>query len=41
MQKTVNTSIRITKTLRNKLKQPQYKLKQTRYKIYPKEIVTI
>ena len=30
-----------THTLQNKLKQPQYKLKQTLYKIYPNETVTI
>ena len=49
VQNTVNTSIHITKTpthtytptLQNKLNQPQYKLKQTQYKIYPNEIVTV
>jgi hypothetical protein len=30
-----------THTLQNNIKPPQYKLKQTQYKIYPKEIVTI
>jgi hypothetical protein len=48
-QHAVNTSARITTTpthththtLQNNLKQPEYKLKQTQYKIYPKEIVTI
>jgi len=30
-----------THTLQNKLKQPQYKLQQTMYKIYPNEIATI
>jgi len=28
-------------TLQNKLKQPQYKLKRTHYKVYPIEVVTI
>ena len=28
-------------TLQNNIKPPQYKLKQTQYKIYPNEIVTI
>ena len=49
IQNTVNTSKQITKTpthththtLQNKLKQPQYKLKQTQCNIYPNEIVTI
>jgi hypothetical protein len=30
-----------THTLQNNIKQPQYKLKQTQYKIHPNEIVTI
>jgi hypothetical protein len=30
-----------THTLQNNLKPPQYKLKQTQYKIYPNEIITI
>jgi hypothetical protein len=30
-----------THTLQNSLKPPQYKLKQTQYKIYPNEIITI
>jgi len=30
-----------THTLQNNIKPPQYKLKQTQYKIYPNEIVTI
>jgi transcriptional regulator with GAF, ATPase, and Fis domain len=30
-----------THTLRNNLKPPQYKLKQTQYKIYPNEIIAI
>jgi hypothetical protein len=30
-----------TYTLQNSLKPPQYKLKQTQYKIYPNEIITI
>jgi hypothetical protein len=30
-----------THTIQNSLKPPQYKLKQTQYEIYPKEIVTI
>jgi hypothetical protein len=30
-----------TRTLQNSLKPPQYKLKQTQYKIYPNEIITI
>jgi hypothetical protein len=30
-----------TDTLQNKLQKPQYNLKQTQYKIYPNEIVTI
>ena len=30
-----------THTLKNNAKQPQYKLKQTHYKTYPNEIVTI
>jgi len=29
------------RTLRNNIKPPQYKLKQTQHKIYPNEIVTI
>jgi hypothetical protein len=29
------------KTTQNNIKPPQYKLKQTQYKIYPNEIVTI
>jgi len=49
IQNTVNTSTQITKTLthththtlHNKLKHLQYTLKQTLYKIYPNEIVTI
>ena len=48
IQNTVNTSLCITKTpthththtLQNNIKQPQYKLKQTQYIIYPNEIVT-
>jgi hypothetical protein len=30
-----------THILKNSLKPPQYKLKQTQYKIYPNEIITI
>jgi hypothetical protein len=30
-----------THTLQNNLKPPQYKLKQTQYKIHPNEIITI
>jgi len=30
-----------THSLQNNIKPPQYKLKQTQYKIYPNEIVTI
>ena len=30
-----------THTLQNNIKPPQYKLKQTQYKIYPNKIVTI
>jgi hypothetical protein len=30
-----------THTLKNNIKPPQYKLKQTQYKIYPNEIVSI
>jgi len=30
-----------THTLQNNIKPPQYKLKQTQYKIYPNETVTI
>jgi len=45
IQRTVNTSTHITKThthththtLQNNLKQPRYKSKQPRYKIYPNE----
>ena len=29
-----------THTLQNKLKQPEYNLKQTQYKIYPNELVS-
>jgi hypothetical protein len=41
-----HTNTNITKpthghTLKNNIKPPQYKLKQTQYKIYPNEIVTI
>jgi len=44
MQNTLNTSIDITETpTRTHIHtlQAQYKLKQTQYKIYPNEIVTI
>jgi hypothetical protein len=46
----IHTNTHITKptqththinTLQNNIKPPQYTLKQTQYKIYPKEIVTI
>jgi hypothetical protein len=30
-----------THTLQNNLKPPQYKLKQTQYKTYPNEIITV